>query len=140
MTTLDDVVAAIESFDARLVVFARWPWAGDGEAFVARAGRDGFEIFCGVGGAQERPRHYVGDPPAMRLARVVAWADVLRARRLREARELFFEGALVAVFKEAPTESGRWRFEGMRHFGPLRREVARSGVAACRLGNVASST
>lgn len=116
---LADVVAAIDAFDDALVIHARMPWTAESDAHVGRRPAAGLEVFCPVREAKEKLLLYVGDPAAMRLARVVAYADVLRARRRiaeEDTRTFWYRGQPVGTLERGvlPLRAGRHRYMSNR--------------------------
>ena len=92
--------------------------------------------------AKEKLRHYIGDPAAMRLARVIAYADAVRAAGIqadRAARTFTYGGHPAGTFEEhgRPTRPGRYRYVPNRGQGHLLmvEAIPREGAARCRFPN-----
>jgi hypothetical protein len=139
---LDDIVAAIDSFDDELVIFVRHPWTAESPAHVGNVAPGGLEEFCRVSDAKERLRLYIGDPARMRVARVVAYADALRMERERAdlaTRTFTYGGYPVGYFDkgELPSRPGRYRYMPYRGEGHLLMigAIERIGKARCRFPN-----
>lgn len=119
--TLGEIIARIDELGDGLEIRAANPWTAETEALVVEPGRGGaLGLFCTVRDAKEKLQHYVGDPPSMRLARVVAYAERLRADResaATAARTFSVGGKTPAGYfedVERPEVDGRYRFMAYR--------------------------
>ncbi len=115
--TLGEIVARIDAFADGFEIRARLPWTAESEAFVVEPG-DGsaVEFVCRIGDAKEKLRAYVGDPEPMRVSRVVAYGESLRADRRaadKAARTFSITGRSPAGYFEdvrRPDAAGQYRY------------------------------
>lgn len=121
--TLGEIVARIDAFADTFEIRARLPWAAESEAVVVEVGDgSGLELVCRIGEAKEKLRPYVGDPERMRVARVVAYGEKLRADRRaadRAARTFSVTGRSPAGYFEdvrRPEAAGEYRYMPYRSF------------------------